>query len=119
MEISEDPVTTTHVEEALRSSEARFRALFENSYDGIALVDSDGRIMNASASTTRLIGFSHSELVGRDALELIHPEDREYVRGRLAECLTRPGEPVVAEYRVRHRDGSWRYIEGVGVNRLL
>jgi two-component system cell cycle sensor histidine kinase/response regulator CckA len=104
--------------DALRGSEARFRALVENSYDAVALIDADAKIVYASASTTRLLGYLPADLVGRNALDLIHPDDLPYARERFAAAAERPDAVVVAEYRVRHRDGSWRSIEGVGVNRI-
>ncbi len=105
-------------EQVLRASEARFRALVENSYDAVALIDADAKIVYASASTARLLGYPPAELVGRSALDLIDPDDLQYARERFAAAAAGPDVPVVAEYRVRHRDGSWRSIEGVGVNRI-
>ena len=114
----QDISVTKGAEQALRASEARFRALVENSYDAVALIDADAKIVYASASTARLLGYAPAELVGRSALDLIHPDDVLYARERFAAAAARPDVPVVAEYRVRHRDGSWRSIEGVGVNRI-
>ena len=118
MALVQEISATRGAAEALRGSEARFRALVENSYDAVALIDGDAKIVYASASTTRLLGYSPPELVGRNPLDLIHPDDLPYARERFAAAAERPDAAVVAEYRVRHRDGSWRSIEGVGVNRI-
>ena len=118
MALVQEISATRGAAEALRGSEARFRALVENSYDAVALIDADAKIVYASASTTRLLGYSPAELVGRNPLDLIHPDDLPYARERFAAAAERPDAAVVAEYRVRHRDGSWRSIEGVGVNRI-
>jgi len=118
MALVQEISATRGAAEALRGSEARFRALVENSYDAVALIDGDAKIVYASASTTRLLGYSPAELVGRNPLDLIHPDDLPYARERFAAAAERPDAAVVAEYRVRHRDGSWRSIEGVGVNRI-
>src|SRR5512142_1021259 len=83
-----------------------FRALVENSTDGIALLDRGGHFLFASASHERLLGYRPAELVGRDAFSLI------------ADLMEHPGRTAVAEFRVRHRDGSWREIEGSGTNRF-
>ena len=95
-----------------------FRALVENSADGIALLDREGRFLFASASHERILGYPPAELLGRDALSLIHPDDLSRARAVLAEVLARPGRTLVAEYRVRRRDGTWREVEGSGTNRL-
>jgi protein-histidine pros-kinase len=95
-----------------------FRALVENSADGIALFGADATILYASPSTIRILGYSSDELLGRDALGLVHPEDATLARQRLRECLARPGEVVTIECRFRHKDGSWRALQGSGVNRL-
>src|SRR2546422_6192754 len=62
--------------EALRASEQRFRSLVEHSTDVIALLDTDGTIRYSSASTHLVLGYSGTENLGRDAFELIHPDDR-------------------------------------------
>src|ERR1017187_7175748 len=55
-----------------------FRSLIENSPDAISLIDTRGEILYGSASTTRLFGYQPQELLGRNFLELIHPEDRDF-----------------------------------------
>jgi PAS domain S-box-containing protein len=53
-----------------------FRSLIENSPDAISLIDMQGEILYGSASTTKILGYHPEELLGRNCLELIHPEDR-------------------------------------------
>jgi PAS domain S-box-containing protein len=106
------------VEEALRASEERFRALIENSSDMISLLNSDGVIVYASPSVTRVLGYALDEYVGRDGFDLLHPDDRDSVAAQFADILGRAGQAFRAQYRFRHRDGSWRWIEGVGSNML-
>jgi PAS domain S-box-containing protein len=105
-------------EEALRQSEERFRALVENSADGIVLIGAQGTITYASPATTRILGYTIDEYVGRNGFELVHPDEAERLAGILAEMLQKPGYPVTVQYRLRHKDGSWRWIEGVGTNLL-
>ena len=105
-------------EAALRSNEQRFRALVEHSWDAVALFRSDGTILYGSPATTRILGYDLAEFVDRNALDLIHPEDRDAVVGRLTEALANPRGRVDVAARVRHRDGSWRYLEGVFTNLL-
>jgi PAS domain S-box-containing protein len=105
-------------EAALRTSEQRFRALVEHSWDAVALFGPDGAILYGSPATTRILGYDLAEFVGRNALDFIHPEDRDFVVGRLTEAMANPGGRVDVAARVRHKDGSWRYLEGILTNLL-
>jgi two-component system, cell cycle sensor histidine kinase and response regulator CckA len=105
-------------EEARRQGEERFRALIEHGADAVALLAPDGTMLFASQSTERLLGFSPAELVGKPGFERIHPDDLPGVRATLSEIAALPGSPRAMELRWRHRDGSWRYIDAVAVNRL-
>jgi len=105
-------------EEARRQGEERFRALIEHGADAVALVAPDGTMLFASQSTERLLGFSPAELVGRPGFERIHPDDLPGVRATLSEIAALPGSPRAMGLRWRHKDGSWRYIDAVAVNRL-
>ena len=105
-------------EAALRASEERFRALVENVSDVLLLTDRDGNITYLTPSSLRHLGSPADALAGRSILDVVHPEDREAAAVRFAEVLRRPGERVHAEVRIQHADGSWRFMEGVGVNRL-
>jgi two-component system, cell cycle sensor histidine kinase and response regulator CckA len=105
-------------EAELRDSERRFRALVEQSWDAVALFGADGSILYGSPATTRLLGYELSEFVGRNAMELIHPDDQPAVIERLTETATTPRGHVTVAARVRHKNGSWRYLEGVFTNLL-
>jgi PAS domain S-box-containing protein len=105
-------------EETTRRSEERFRALVEKSTDAISLVGADRKLLYASDSVSYILGHPLHEFVGRDFMEFIHPDDRETMQSLFEECAVVPGMLVRAEARMRHRDGSWRHVEGTCVNRL-
>src|ERR1041385_499381 len=98
----------TRVETALRRSEEYFRSLIEHSSDVITIITRDGTISYESPSLERVLGYKPEELIGQNAFELIHPQDVPPV----VEALTRPGDLAARhrsiEYRVRHKNGSWR-----------
>lgn len=91
-----------------------FRKLIENTSDIITVVDDSGIIKYASPSTHRVLGYAAGEIVGRSIFEFLDPSELDSLQIRFGEALfnLRPGAP--AEYRFRHRDGSWRTLEGVG-----
>ena len=95
-----------------------FRVLVQNSSDAIVMLNADGSIRFASESSARLLGYSLAERMGRSAFENMHPDDLAPTHAIFAECLHRAGVPFPAEYRVRHKDGTWRHIESIAVNRL-
>ena len=105
-------------ESALSVSEQRFRALLENSWDAVALFSADGAILYGSPSTFHILGYPLDEFVGRNAFELIHEEDHAFVIECLTLSLQQPGAHIPVYARVRHKNGGWRWLEGVFTNLL-
>jgi PAS domain S-box-containing protein len=98
--------------------ERLYRAMLAHSADAIALLDGDGTIGFVTDSIERLTGFAAAELTGRNAFEQVHPDDRQRVYDAFLDARDHPGVPIAVEYRARHKDGSWRHREVIGVNRL-
>ena len=105
-------------EEALHRSELHFRSLIENALDFIGILDAAGDISYASPSTNGIIGYGPDELVGRNAFDLIHPDDLPDVRNVFAQGIRIPGFTTAIDFRFRHKDGSWRILEAIGRNLL-
>ena len=93
-------------------------ALIEHSSDAIALVDESGMVLYANHATARMLGLTIAEIVSSNVFRWIHDEDLPAFRTRFATGLDRPGVPVKNAFRLRYKDGTWRDIESVGVNRL-
>jgi PAS domain S-box-containing protein len=105
-------------EDHLRASEERFRALVQHSWDILSILNAEGQLIYNSPACERIHGFTVEELLGRSTVDLIHPEDALRVVRTLEWLLAHPGEPASIEYRYACKDGSWVWMEAVGVNHL-
>jgi len=86
-----------------------FQLISENAADMIAVVDMDGNRLYNSPAYQKILGYRQDELV-RSSIEHVHPDDRARVLGAAEKArITGRGERV--EYRIRHKDGSWRVLE--------
>ena len=94
----------------LIESEEIFRLISENAADMIAVVDAEGNRLYNSASYERVLGYSVEELKSTSAFAQIHPEDVAGVKAA-AEETRKTGSGNTVEYRMRHKDGSWRVFE--------
>jgi diguanylate cyclase (GGDEF)-like protein/PAS domain S-box-containing protein len=100
----------------LHFSEGRYRALTQNSSDLVTLMESTGIVRYQSPAVERMLGYSSEELIGKNAFDYVHPDDLQRVEMAFAEVVKDPGRVPSAEYRFRHKDGSWRWLESVGTN---
>jgi PAS domain S-box-containing protein len=113
-----DVTDRQETEDRLRRSEERFRALVEKSRDGIVLLDDRAVVRYSTPAVKAILGYDPGAFVGRDAFEVVHPEDADGVRAALAAALARPGEHVAHTFRAVAADGTARAIEATGCNRL-
>jgi PAS domain S-box-containing protein len=101
-----------------RRRERRFEALVEKSDDIISIVGTDGVFQYQSPSVERILGYDPEETIGDTAWEYIHPDDRAKVIESFERAVVDPDANPVVEYRSRHADGSWRWLEAHGNNQL-
>ncbi len=87
-----------------------FQLISENAADMIALVDGDGRRLYNSPAYLKVLGYSPEDLNATSSIEQIHPDDRPRVL-KAAEKARLSGQGERMEYRVRHKDGTWRTLE--------
>jgi PAS domain S-box-containing protein len=105
-------------EENLRENEKRFRALIEHSSDAILMFDGQGTILYASPPFERVLGYAPEEAVGRNRLSFVEPDQRDDAAADFAGVLQEPGRFATLHRRVRHKDGSWRWLETTVTNWL-
>ena len=98
-------------EDTLRTREEHYRSLIENVSDMIAIVDAQGVLTYLSPAVERTLGYKPSELAGRSAATLLHPDDAFNLMQVRSVLVSQPAAIRLAEFRLRHRDGSWRDFE--------
>ena len=104
--------------DALRASEERFKALVQNSSDVVLILDEEANVSYASPSLERVFGFTPDEVLGTPGTDFMHPDDLELAMENMAGVIATPEVPRTAEARVRHADGSWRWVEAHLLNLL-
>jgi PAS domain S-box-containing protein len=90
--------------------EELFHLISENAADMIAIVDMEDKRLYNSLSYHRVLGYSHEELQASSSFEQIHADDRERVKKAAADARS-TGIGKTLEYRLRHKDGTWLWLE--------
>jgi PAS domain S-box-containing protein len=104
--------------EELDTSERRYRALIDQSIDGITLTDINGNLIYQSPAAERITGYTFEERKSLPGPALAHPDDFEGVRKRIEEIWDKPGASAKYQWRVRHKDGHYFWMEGTATNFL-
>ncbi len=100
-------------ESSMATSEDRFRSLVQNSSDTTLVMGERGVITYASPAITALLGRAPDEVIGCRATDLVHPDERTTVEKRFASHLQQVGVNEPVQFRMKHADGAWRYVEAV------
>ncbi|OGA54445.1 MAG: hypothetical protein A3G24_06965 [Betaproteobacteria bacterium RIFCSPLOWO2_12_FULL_62_13] len=111
--VFEDITERKAAEEQLKRREAYFRALTENGNDVTVVVNAEGTTRYQSPAVERMLGHRAPERIGRSLFELVHPDEFAKVRDSYQRVLQGGSQRVKTEFRMRHRDGSWRLVEGI------
>lgn len=109
-----DVTARVRAENALRASEVYYRELLENCSDIISVINPSATFQFVSPSVMPVLGMDSDSLIGVNAFELIHPDDQNLARELLGKALASAGTNVPFELRLRHADGSYRILEGMG-----
>jgi diguanylate cyclase (GGDEF)-like protein/PAS domain S-box-containing protein len=103
---------------ALKRSENLFRQMIEHGSDVIAVVDATGAFQYLSPSTQSVLGYDPSVLLGTHIFDIVSQGDKERARSTFIETISRAGDAVSSDLRLRHSDGAWRYMKMTGKNLL-
>lgn len=103
---------------ALQLAESRFRMAIEHSFDCLALTNAGGLCTYISPAVTRILGYAVEELSGHPASQIVLPEDLGTYLTHQEFLKRNTGTHAELEYRVRHRNGSTRWIQSADTNRL-
>lgn len=98
-----------NTQEELRRNEEKFRSFVESSSDLLYSMTPDGVLSYLSPKWTGLTGYSTGETLGKSFESLIHPEDIPPVLEFLHQVREGTQDRPWIEYRVRHKDGTWRW----------
>lgn len=99
-------------EQITRQNESKFKKLIEHSSDLITIRDNSGKVVFRSPSIKNILGYEPGEVDKYDSFELIHPDDVESLVNSIKVLETGKVEVSKHEYRFKHKDGSWRVMEG-------
>ena len=117
LEIATDITGRKHSEEHLKDltrmlaeNEAKYHSLIQNSHDIIYTFNTGGIFTFVSPSWTTLLGHPVDHVIGRPFRHFIHPDDSENCIPLIEDLIAGKQHLTGVEYRVRHLDGSWRWL---------
>jgi PAS domain S-box-containing protein len=116
-ELTEENRERQTAEAALRTSEERWRNLFENAPVGIALTGSNGRYVATNPAFQRMTSYSEAELRGLAPADITHEEDRAETTALVAAWHAGKDSPQQIEKRYQRKDGGvvWADVSGFWV----
>lgn len=112
--IARDITERKRAEQALQESEARLRLITDNMSDLISQTDPLGNYLYVSPSHKTVLGYDPAELLGKNALDFMPPEDAERVKATLYQAAE-TGTNFQVEYRFRHKNGRYLWLESKGL----
>ncbi len=113
-----DVTDTAEVASALELTENRFRRMIENISDTVTLVDASANVILSTGNLRSIMGYPTEFWAGRNAFDVVHPDDLARMRDDFARLLVSPGEELSGEVRIRTADGGWIDAEINALNLL-
>ncbi len=107
--VARDITDRKRAEQQMLQNEMKYRALVEQAHDIVYSLTPEGVVTYVSPSWTRLLGHSVEDIVGHSFDVVVHPDDLRQCRDAIRQAIETDEQKADAEYRVRHRDGSYRW----------
>lgn len=96
---------------ALSNYEKRWKALIEHSTDIITIIDAQGIISFVSPSVVHILGYSVEEVIGKNPLDFLHPDDAAINKKFFLVLIRTPDRLATRKVRLLAKDGNWRLFE--------
>jgi len=106
MGISRDITQRKRAEKALIESETKYRSLIETSSSGVAVADETGLLTMVNDRLCQIYGYSKDEVMGRQFLDFVHPDDRDKITNNFMEAVAKAQTLPAIEFRGVRKDGS-------------
>lgn len=99
------------IQQSLRNSKQYYQSLLEHAQDIITVIDYNRRIRFSSPAVEQILGYSRRELSRKNIFQYFHPDDRKKAKDVFEELIDQPGKVSTVEFRFRHLQGHWVYLE--------
>lgn len=116
--VSRDISHIKKLEDEIKNKEKFYGAILKNTQDIITILTSEGNIVYESPSVKSVLGYEIEELVGKNFVNFVHPEDIEHIFKIIETGIQTPDFSAKVECRFKHKDGKWIVLETIGVNKL-
>lgn len=111
-------VAQYRAEREVEQMEQRYRRLIEESTDVIIVIDENAIFQYLSPAAERRLGYTADELVGENAFEYVHPDDRESAMEQFVDQVRHPERRITAKFRFDHAYKEWTWLKVRGRNLL-
>lgn len=112
--IVEDITERMVTEQALRESEARYRALYQDNPAMYFTVDEYGAVLSVNQFGAEQLGYAVDELIGRRVIDVVFPADQRTFERQLRRCLRSPEQVISWEFRKVHKSGAVMWVREMG-----
>ncbi len=99
-------------------SDRLFGIMLEFGQDIITLISEDGTIIYESPNIQRLAGYAPEDLIGVNLLDIVHPDDKQFIAEKISESLQNDRTPISVATKFMSKSGDWLEVEAVGRNFL-
>jgi PAS domain S-box-containing protein len=111
-------VAQYRAEQRLTETTRWYSTILEHSSDYVMIVNGNGIVKYVSAPIERVMGYRPADIVDTGSFEFTHSDDKMAAAETLSEIIADPTIEVTVEFRAKHNDGSWRWLEVRGQNLL-